>query len=100
MKKGTITFVSDDLLHDHQQVKRMQKRAVSIVSEKTGITFTKFVQFSDSCGAQYKSCYCTADFCTCSERILGSKDLEAAFHYFESNEGKFESDTAGSIFKI
>ena len=41
-KKGTITFVSDDLLHDHQQVKRMQERAVSIVSEKTGITFTKF----------------------------------------------------------
>ena len=78
----------------------MQERAVSIVSEKTGITFTKFVHFSDSCGAQYKSCYCTVDFCTCSEPILGSKDLEAAFHYFESNEGKFESDTAGSIFMI
>ena len=99
-KKATITFISDDLSHDHQQVLRMEKRAVEIVKEKTGLQFKKAIRFSDGCGAQFKSRFCVADLCSVPEKVLGSSDGHASYHYFESNEGKSESDTAGSNFKV
>ena len=99
VSKATITFVSDDLLHDHQQVGRMEARAVEILMEKTGLKFNKLFRFSDGCGAQFKSRYSTADLVTAGERILGNKEAEVTFCYFASNEGKSESDTAGSAFK-
>ena len=99
-KKSTITFVSDDLHHDHQQVLKMEKRAVDIVGERTGLKFSKIIRFSDGCGAQFKSRFCVTDLCSLPEVILGNVNGTASFHYFESHEGKSESDTAGSNFKV
>ena len=99
-KKATITFVSDDLQHDHQQVKKMEAHAVEILVQKTGLKFKKFIRLSDGCGAQFKSHFCVADLCSVPAEILGEVGGEAQFHYFESNERKSESDTAGSNFKV
>ena len=99
VSKATITFVSDDLLHDHQQVGRMEARAVEILMDKTGLKFHTLFRFSDGCGAQFKSRFSTADLVTAGERILKNKEAQVTFSYFASNEGKSESDTAGSAFK-
>ena len=42
-KKSTITFVSDDLHHDHQQVLKIEKRAIDFVGERTGLNFSKII---------------------------------------------------------
>ena len=55
VEKATITFFSDDISHDHQQVQKFEKGAIEIVAERTGITFSHTVRFSDGCGAQFKS---------------------------------------------
>jgi hypothetical protein len=69
-KKGTVTYISDDLRHDHQvqncslffssfhfvshfqQIKKFLKRTVEIVCERTGKDFVQLCHFSDGCGAQ------------------------------------------------
>ena len=67
--KGTITFISDDKLHDHQQVKAMEKTNV---------------WWSDGCGAQPKSQFANED-------LVQAKGifelLSASFAFFESHEG-------------
>ena len=98
--KASVTFVSDDLNHDHQQVWRMEARAVEILKDKTGLEFESLVRVSDGCGAQFKSRFCVADLCKAGERILGKSEADVKFVYFESNEGKGESDTRGSVFKM
>ena len=101
-EKATVIFVSDDLQHDHQQVWRMEQRAVKILEEKTYLKFTRIIRFSDGCGAQFKSRFAVADLVFTSERLLGQigNGAVSSWHYFESNEGKSESDTAGSNFKV
>ena len=70
-EKATVIFVSDDLQHDHQQVWRMEQRAVKILEEKTYLKFTRIIRFSDGCGAQFKSRFAVADLVFTSERLLG-----------------------------
>ena len=78
----------------------MEQRAIEMLKERTGLTFNRLVRFSDGCGAQFKSRFCVADLCSAGERLLGSAPAPVAFHYFESNEGKSESDAAGSALKL
>ena len=98
--KASITFFSDDLAHDHQQVAVMESRAIEIVKEKTGLQFDSLVRFSDGCGAQFKSRFCVADLCVAGEKLLGMEGARVCFAYFETNEGKSESDTRGSHEKV
>ena len=98
--KGSITFASDDLLHCHQQVRAFTKRAIEIMEARTNIKFTKFIQFSDGCGSQFKSQFSVADMCTLGHELFGDKSFPVIFNYFESNEGKSESDTIGANFKL
>ena len=98
--KASVTFISDDLSHDHQQVWRMEARAIQILKERTGLDFHQLVRVSEGCGAQFKSQFCVADLCEAGARILGKPGAKASFIYFESNEGKGESDACGSVEKM
>ena len=100
VEKATITFFSDDILHDHQQVQMFEKRAVEIVKERTGNSFSHSIRFSDGCGAQFKSQFCVADLTKSPNIILQSPDGSSEAHFFASHEGKSESDTAGSLEKL
>ena len=101
--KASITFFSDDLCHDHQQVQAFEKRIVEIVKEKTGLSFHHLVRFSDGCGAQFKSRFCVDDLCQMPDKVLHcseNNDCRVQAHYFASHEGKSDSDTAGSLEKL
>ena len=103
VQKACITFFSDDLNHDHQQVQAFERRIVEIVKQRTGILFKKIIRFSDGCGAQFKSRFCVADLCQMSGEVLGldpSQGGKVQAHFFASHEGKSDSDTAGSLEKL
>ena len=99
-KKASITFVSDDLGHDHQQLQAFEKRIVEIVKEKTNCEFRKIVIFSDGCSAQFKSRFCLADFCEMSSKVLVTDPEDPScrvdIHYFASHEGKSDSESKAS----
>ena len=78
----------------------MEQRAFKLLEEKTGIKFMRVIRFSDGCGAQFKSRFAVPDLVFASERLLENNADISTWHYFESNEGKSESDTAGSHFKV
>ena len=102
VQKATITFFSDDLGHDHQQVQAFERRIVEILMEKTGMSFLNIIRFSDGCGAQFKSRFCVADLCQMPGKVLSSENMDCKVqaHYFASHEGKSDSDTAGSLEKL
>ena len=94
--KGAITFISDDKLHDHQQVKAFEKRMFEMVRNKYGFIVNHWQRWSDGCGAQFKSKFVNHD-------LLQARDefqlKNTGFCYFEAHEGKNTSDTIGSIVK-
>ena len=49
VQKACITFFSDDLSHDHQQVQTFERRIVEIVQLRTGLVFKQLIRFSDGC---------------------------------------------------
>ena len=55
VRKACITFFSDDLSHDHQQVQQFERRIVEIVQLRIGLFFKQIIRFTDGCGAQFKS---------------------------------------------
>ena len=94
LRKGAIAFISEDKLHDHQQVKKFEERMHTIIQEKLGRRFKNWGRFTDGCGSQFKSRFCNAD------AIEWASHFEhVGFHYYESHEGKNISDTIGSIVK-
>ena len=58
------------------------------------------LRFSDGFGSQYKSRFCVADLCVVGGKLLGVEGASVCFAYFETNEGKSESDTRGSHDKV
>ena len=94
--KGAITFISDDKLHDHQQVKAFEKRMFQILREKHGFQINHWQRWSDGCGAQFRLQYSNADLINAKESF---QLKNASSSYFEANKGKNTSDTIGSIVK-
>ena len=97
LKKGAITFLTDDKEHSHQQIQQFEARMFEIVRSKlTNQKIVNWHRFSDGCKGQFKSGYVAAD-------MFENKTLfeleSIAFHYFESHEGKSISDSIGSIAK-
>ena len=94
--KGAITFISDDKIHGHQQVKAFENRMFEMVRNDFGLNVTHWQRWSDGCRAQFKSKFVNSDLLKAKE----SCQLEnASFSYFEAHEGKNTSDTIGSIVK-
>ena len=94
--KGAITFISDDKIHDHQQVKAFENRMFEMVRNDFGLNMTHWQRWLDGCGAQFKSKFVNSNLLKAKE----SFQLEnASLSYFEAHEGKNASDTIGSIVK-
>ena len=96
LKKAAVSFISEDLKHDHQQVQRFEERLFQIVREKIRPNIVNWFRFSYGCGGQFKSRHCIADLFTDIEKFQLS---QAGFHLFESHEGKSSSDSIGSWVK-
>ena len=55
LAKGAILFISDDKIHDFEQVQKFERRALEIFEEKCGQLFTCWNRWSDNCAALFKS---------------------------------------------
>ena len=96
LKKGAVSFITDDTKHDHQQVQRFEERLFEIVREKIRPGIVNWFRFSDGCGGQFKSRKCVADLFNDVEKF---QLKQAGFHLFESHEGTSASDSIGSWVK-
>ena len=72
IKKGAITFFSEEKEHSHQHFAAFEKRMFEIIREKISHPIRNWIRFSDGCGAQFKSGYAVADLFRTKE----SFDLE------------------------
>ena len=96
--KAFVVFLSKDLKHDHQQVLSMEKRMFEIAENRLGRVFKNWMRKSDGCSSQFKSRFSTSQLLNMEERL--EKQLnKVEFQYFETDEGKNESDMAGALVK-
>ena len=94
--KGGIVFLSEDKIHDHQQVEAFEKRAFEIFADKLPNKIKSWKRYSDGCGAQFWSRYVNAGIFKMKEQL----NLEnISYDRFAAHEGKSASDTLGSITK-
>ena len=95
LKKGAISFLTEDKIHDHQQVKEFESRMFEIVRSKIR-NITNWKRFSDGCGQQFRSRFTVAD-------LIKAPSLyncnQVSMDFYEANEGKNISDTIRSIVK-
>ena len=92
--KGGIVFLSEDKLHDHQQVEEFKKKAFAIFRDHIPYKVVHWKRISDGCGSQFWSGF--ANLFKMKEEL----DLiSISYDRFEANEGKSVSDTLGSISK-
>ena len=94
--KGGIVFISEDKLHDHQQIEAFEKKAFEIIAQHIPYEITDWKRFSDGCGAQFWSGYVIANLFEMKEELSLTS---ISYDRFEANEGKSVSDTLGSISK-
>ena len=96
IRKGDITFISDDKDHSNQQIQQFEKRMFQIVCNKLRRPIKNWIRYSDGCGAQFKSGFAAADLFNAPDTF----EIESAtFNFFESHKGKSTSDSIGSIVK-
>ena len=95
--KNAIVFVTEDRLHDHNQVVQFEIEAVNILRSK-GIQVTNILRFTDTCSNQYRSKNCNSDL-RMLPSLLGIEGI-ITWGYFEAGEGKNLSDTIGALVKM
>ena len=61
VKKGAITFITEDKNHDHQQIQQFEKRMFQIIRSKSSNDIKRWHLFSDGCKGQFKSGFVAAD---------------------------------------
>ena len=94
--KGGIVFLSEDKLHDHQQIEEIENKAFEIMKNHVPYEIKNWKRFSDDCGAQFWSGYVIANLFKMKDE-LGLASI--SYDRFEANDGKSVSDTLGSISK-
>ena len=94
LRKGVITFISDDKLHDLQQVRAFEKRMFDMLRNDLKLTINHWQRWSDGCSAQFKSQFVNADLRKAKNDFQSEN---ASFCYFEAHKGKNTSDTIGLI---
>lgn len=96
LHKGAIVFLSDDKIHDMQQVSAFEMRMFEILRAKIPHDVTNWQRWSDGAGHEFRSQFCNAELM----RLKNELGLtQASFEYFEAHEGKNVSDALGSIIK-
>ena len=94
--KGGIVFLSEDKIHDHQQVEAFEKRAFQIFEDKLPNHVRSWKRYSDGCGGQFWSRFVNANKFKMKDEL---KLDHLSYDRFEAHEGKSISDTLGSITK-
>ena len=94
--KGGIIFLSEDKIHDHQQVESFEEHAFEIFKKYIPPQIKSWKRFSDGCGSQFGLKYVTANLFKMHESLHLDN---ISYNRFEANEGKSISDTLGSICK-
>ena len=96
LHKGAIVFLSDDKVHDMQQVSAFEMRMFKILRAKIPHDVFNWQRWSDGAGHEFRSQFCNAELM----RLKNNLELtHASFEYFEAHEGKNVSDALGSIVK-
>ena len=90
----SFVFISDDLNHDAHAVHHFQVMAVNALKAR-GMIFTKVIQFSDGCGAQYKGRTNFVDVSHAAEDTGVPKEK----HFFGSQHGKGPCDAEIGVVK-
>ena len=88
--------MSEDTIHDHQQIADFEKRAFSIFDEMLPHKVKSWKRFSDGCTAQFWSRFVVPDLFAIRTALQLN---HVSFDRFEAHEGKSISDTLGSITK-
>ena len=96
LHKGAIVFVSDDKLHDMQQVSAFEERMFEIIRSKIPHEIVSWQRWTDGAGHEFRSRFCNSELIRL-KKILNLHSL--SFEYFEAHEGKNVSDALGSIVK-
>ena len=94
--KSAIAFLSDDKLHDMQQVSEFEKRMFEILRSKIPNKIENWERWSDGCGHEFRSRFCNAELMKMTSKLNLKK---VSWEYFEAHEGKNVSDALGSIIK-
>lgn len=96
LHKGAIAFISEDKLHDCEQVEAFEKRAFQIIRERIPHAIDYWIRWSDGCGGQFKSRFTMKKL----EQSLEEFNVKrSSWGCFEAHEGKNSSDSIGSIVK-
>ncbi|XP_048028545.1 uncharacterized protein si:ch211-86h15.1 isoform X2 [Megalobrama amblycephala] len=90
-----LVFVSDDLNHDANAVHHFETLAIKHLKEKRGLKLEHVVEFTDGCGAQYKSKVSFADI----SNSKASHGLSVERCYFGSRHGKGPSNGVSGVVK-
>ena len=90
----SFVFISDYLNHDAHAVHHFQVMAVNALKAR-GMIFTKVIQFSDGCGAQYKGRTNFVDVSHAAE----DTGVPTEKHFFGSRHGKGPCDAEIGIVK-
>lgn len=90
-----MVMISEDLLHDYHAVHHFEKLALKHLINRRGQNLIHLVEFTDGCGAQFKSkgpfadvSFAQDDHCLSLER-----------HFFGSRHGKGPSDGVSGVVK-
>ena len=100
VRKGAIAFLSEDRLHDFQQIEKFEQLVFEYMREKHGVQAQVWWRWTDQCSAQFKSQLCNEKLRIAHKKMKMIEGAEVHFFYFETGEGKNESDSWGSIIKL
>ncbi|KAK7119480.1 hypothetical protein R3I94_021351 [Phoxinus phoxinus] len=90
-----LVFVSDDLNHDTNAVHHFETLAIKHLKEKRGLKLEHVVEFTNGCGAEYKSMVAFADI----SNSKASHGLSVERCYFGSHHSKGPSDGVSGFVK-
>ena len=94
--REAVIIISEDMTHDSNAVFYFTRVVVHHLQQVRQLKIARFIQFSDGCGAQYKSRTPFVDLSHASED-LDIKQVER--HFFGSRHGKNPCDGEGGIIK-
>ena len=99
--KGGLFFITEDNKHDYHQVEKFESRIFDFMQEKYGVRPEVWTRWSDQCAAQFKSQYTLRKLSQAPNSLGFSPESGCVqWSYFETGEGKNDSDSLGSIAKL
>ena len=99
--KGGVVFITEDIKHDFHQVEKFEIKIFELMEEKFGVRPELWTRWSDQCAAQFKSQYTLRKLAESPDALgFSSGNGTVQWSFFETGEGKNDSDSLGSIAKL